>query len=70
VSEDRTDDAIEELRREFVRELELDLAAVVPERAKPPFAVKVAKRPVLSVMTIESGGCIALSVVKCARTPW
>ena len=44
VAEDRSDRLVEQLRREFVGELEFDLAAGLAECAEAPFAVQVPKR--------------------------
>ena len=47
MAEHRTDDLVEQIRREFVGEIEFDLAAMLAERLEAPFAVQVTKRPVL-----------------------
>ena len=60
----------EHVRRELVGELELDLAGVGGERAKPPLAVQVPERAVAQRHDDRLAGALALSVVKCARTPW
>ena len=68
--EHRPDDRLDEAAREFVGELELDLARILRERAESPFPLQLLNGPSLSVTTMRSGGVFALSVVKCAFTPW
>ena len=70
VAEHRSDDPLEDVGREFVGELELDLAGVGCERAEPPFAVQVAERAVPQRDDDRLARRFTLSVVKCARTPW